>query len=349
MQKYFLIYLLLLTSCFQGYSQIIRRYEDSSTLLNKLNTYHSDTIKGIYYSGFYYNKNVSNQIQKKILSLLKGEWTEAEINEKVKKLLITDFDFINFNKVRVNAYLQAEEIYSSNVTKMLTVAKKDTSKSISKQYLKLHDSLYRVIYDSMANSFKKEIGARIKQSTVPDEIVLSTATCKVTEAIPILKNSLATGDRKHNKDAVELALAGLGLSEYQELFYKKHELYIQNFRAKKGYVSEHWSNLMSDCNAMELISTQKSTYLLHEWLDTSYTYNANSEGSSINKQYVGGIAVYIILRLVQNKDLHEAFNKLPKSLGFLLPEDGFVTEEQLLFVKKWLIENKGKYQFYSPK
>jgi hypothetical protein len=329
MKQYIILSLVLIMQANLN-AQIKRNYEDSGTLLNRLNTYHSDTVKAIYYTNFCYNVNVSKQVEKKILSLIKGEWTDTEVNAKVENFLKSvnlknEFEFKFWNK-----------------------GIKDTVINLSLNRRIYFDSAFHLVYDSFQIAFKKDIAERIRQSIVPDEIVLATATCKIINAIPVLKNSLATGDRKHNKNVAELALAGLGEPYFQELFFKEHDLFIKKFKSKEGLVSNHWTNLLFDSKVMEIMSTQKSIYLLHEWLDTSYTYNANSEGTSINKQYVGGSIVYTILRIVQNKDLHEGFNLLPNLYDFLLPQDGFVTNEQVLFVKNWLIKNKGKYKFYCP-
>lgn len=302
----------------------------ADSLIKMLNTYHTDNVIQIWPEYFNPIINVNDSVKSKLLSILKGMWTVEEVNRKVAAFFKYNFDEIYFNKIRGKTHEAVELYYSSNYRGMYELAKQDTSKNISKQYLQLHDSLYKTIYDSMANAFKKDIAERIRQSIVPDEIVLSVATANIKEAIPILKQSLATGDRKHNKATAELALARLGDKELQKKIINecKYNSALNDDDLEREMIAK--------LPKLIFIKTQESIFEIHNYMDTT-KQSATTSGRNPEYAYCSRFVMPYLLGTLSNKDF---INKFIGVDIYTLNDKNLV-----LFVKKWLIKNKGKYEF----
>ena len=222
---------------------------------------------------------------------------------------------------------------------MFYKSKHDTSATVDKQYRQLYDSVYRALYDSLGLLFRNKLVKNFKESPVSDDIVLAVAYAQLKEAIPILKNDLlSTGKHYINPAVAELALARLGDTLYVNKLVRQHFAY-----PKTNDAFLKFDYYLSDFKALETIGTQKSISLLSDWLDTTLKA-LNNHYPNPELFYVSGYVVASIRDLIQNKSFHEGFAKVPNSA--LLDENSeSATAEVIMYVKNWMIANKGKYEF----
>jgi len=288
---------------------VVRKYYTADILLNKLNTYHSDTIERIGASQFNDKINVNSDVRKKLLSLLKNEWSDTEIAIKVNN----DFqkNFPNYFK-----------------NKLIFGLKRSISDTAKKKGIP-YESIYIKVYDSIANLYKIEAKKRILESPVPDEIVKSAATSNIREAIKVIQDDLANKDKHYfNKQTAELALARLGIRSFQEKFYNLHSSYLNSEKDRDNLRYDDFDNL-------SFIHTQHGILLLNDWLDTTRTY-----------MYRGKIRYYcdefllIISSSILNKDFHDYL------INTDLASPWDVTKEMITNCKEWLVKNVGKYELY---
>ena len=179
---------------------------------------------------------------------------------------------------------------------------------------------------------------------VPDEIILNLGTAKIKEAIPLLKNILITNNRSYaNLEAVEKALAALGDSMYIKKILKKHKDYINKEIWQGAYLNDDLFSLHV------ILRSQESYYLISDWLDTTRTYREFSETGDTTTpiRYTSAFIVSGLLSTLKNKDLISGFKNLYQAEIKKIEFDEYsITPKLILYVKNWLIANKGKYEFW---
>ncbi len=352
------------------FSQIPKHveYRDTSYIISALNTYHTDLITTVYGGEIKYGVNTNNTINTKLLSLFKKEWTREEI----EKLVIKDFRNY-FEKVYLQRILNSvnnmkdrekqvyDSIYKVTYTEYLLKLKSDSStkdiaediadyrakdeaKKKSHRYSISYDSVYRHIFDSTAKEFKKKKEIEILEMRVPDEIILNLGTAKIKEAIPLLKNILITNNSSYaNLEAVEKALAALGDSMYIKKILKKHKDYINKEIWQGAYLNDDLFSLHV------ILRSQESYYLISDWLDTTRTYREFSETGDTTTpiRYTSAFIVSGLLSTLKNKDLISGFKNLYQAEIKKIEFDEYsITPKLILYVKNWLIANKGRYEFW---
>jgi hypothetical protein len=322
----------------------------TDSLLKLIDSNRNQPYGYLYPELFLNKKNCTDSIKHGLFLLLKKhELTFEEIKSKVDKEFKHSFEFTNFQRILETAIDKSKSIYFSRGSYIYDLSQKTDSVTLSKAYYKIYDSVYHATYDSCANLFKKQYAQKIKDRVIAisGEVVLSAATAQIKEAIPLFTSSLKDSIPLYNKEDAELALAILGDSIYQQKYFDLHKQYIK----KVLWRSE---DLAKDKQAMLFINTQKSIGLLADWLDTTKRYSSWQEGFGESPNdptyYFSSLLIADLLKLLKDKLSQEEFMKLPEN-EVSLKETNYImyyniSIEQILFMKRWMLEHKGKYPLY---
>jgi hypothetical protein len=178
-----------------------------------------------------------------------------------------------------------------------------------------------------------------RDTVVPDEVVEAVATAGIKEAIPLLKRDLASQDHhSFHPVAAELALARLGDKNMQQKILKECA-YDSTLQDNDGIA---WrDDFLKKFRKLIFVSTQESICQLHYWLDTSkyvVTDWESKNGMSLSANWV----VASLLRVIVNKDFQNRFKNI--NVSAIEP----VNINLILECRKWLIQNKGKYEIDHP-
>ena len=366
MRKFFVIILLFFSWLAKSQEFPQRKYYDTSFLIKALESYHSDSIIKLYPGGIKPDINVTSSVRKKLLSLLKREWTIQELEPIIKRHFRKNFEPLFLKRILDESMkykniekLVYDSVYKYTFTKQLAELQKDSStkaiadpiastrakdeaKRVSAQYSVLYDSIYRKLYDSAALEFRLAKKQELKEASVPDEIVLLASVANLFEAVPILKQDINADKHYFNSEAAELALAGLGDTSTISKFIANHLVYVK----RDEWIGEE---MLKDITALGLlIGTQESFSFLSDWMDTSRYYVRFSEPKFISPRKLQSAGLMpIILASLKNKNFIDEYRKLnPSNQPIDYYDDNHVTKEHVLFVKNWLISNKGRYEFW---
>jgi hypothetical protein len=213
----------------------------------------------------------------------------------------------------------------------------ETAKAMAKG----NDSVYRRVVDSITRKVSRETLKNLKAKNyygVSKNVILIAAFVGIDKAKPLLREALK--DPLHyNAATVELALARLGDKKYQRSI-------IAQYDYKRNLVGRDWLNYYQDTVAQKLIfvSSQESIYSLHKWMDTSKYYVPNPHKPAQIAQSAH-IVIQDLKYIIGNKDFQEKMKNWDEE------PFGYRIDEVILFCKKWLLKNKGKYQinkYYCP-
>lgn len=300
-----------------------RKLPTSQELLTRLSKYPLNVTQVISPWEFSSNKNVNDSIRLKLFSLIKNEWSDSEIESSVNYHLNRDFKNI-FEAKFWNAGL------------------KDSITNIAVRRKLYFDSAFHFVYDSIALNYKQLIKHKLLNNKIPDEIILATATAKMYNAIPILMKDITdSSNYRIDFKVAEIALAGLGVKKYQQKFMNLYKKYYQHdLKGNFNAVYPFSKTALNGDQIMMIIGTQESVSLLAFGIDTSSAfkikYNKNSP-----ERIIPADPVNLILWFIKNNSLKAGFQKQPA--GDVYKNEA--SPEQVLFVKKWLAANKGKYEF----
>jgi hypothetical protein len=201
-----------------------------------------------------------------------------------------------------------------------------TAKSIAKG----NDSLYKISVDSIVNFWKGYYTQKIIENnmfSVDVNTLYIVSFLDFKEAIPTIEKYFNTYDTNASK----LALARLGNRKFQLEIIKKckpdislnDRNWVENFK-DKGF--KLW-----------FMATQESIYELHRWVDTSKTFSKTMSQQSKSANWV----LMFVKDIILNEDFQVKINSMiDKSEIYELTNTDMSI---LVFCKKWLIENKGKY------
>jgi hypothetical protein len=307
------------------------RHITPDELLNRLNSYNTIgdpySVDPMFATPKYKIPDTTySKIANRIVALLNRNWPDSVIKYKVDEAFNAKFKRM-FNFEIMNKSLLDTIRYRA-------------------MYMQMYfDSVYHYVYDSMATAFKKNIERHIREIMVPDEIVITASMLRVKEAIAIIKADLEASRHFIKPDVAELALAGFGDTQLQQKYFKKHKHYLTNQQEKER----------DDFIALAyVIQTQESIALLADWENPSTFryYQLSTTGiDSTRKIYQGGFLMASILGFIKNKDLKEGYIELSKKYGEwgkptndpVYYDDQCLSSQQILFVRDWLMANKGKY------
>ncbi len=339
-----------------------RKYYDSTLLLKALSRYHTDSMQRISAGGLRPGLNLTTDIKNKLLQLLKRDWTPQEIRSKLDRGYKEHFERLYLDWILTTAkgikdrekmvydsvykkQLAAQVISKDVPKKVAENFAKEQAKKVSIKYRVVYDSVYRRMYDSAVNIFKSVKEQEIKEAPVQDEILFFVSLANLKEAIPIIKREMKSGYKPpFDVETAEIALAGLGESEYLAKVLKRHQDYVK----RRIWISEE---MVKDATALEtIIETQESMALMADWMDTTHTYQQASEvrnDPNAVVRYQSAGLVPNLLTVIKNKDFIEGYQKVqPTNQPVNYMDDYNVTKEHILFIRNWLLANKGKYEFW---
>lgn len=328
----------------------LRKYISNDSLLVLLNNYYVNNSDKINLYFLPEKDSITSKTKSKILSLLKREWPDSIVKMKVEEEARNNFEYDYFLMINQNATEETKTIYLNRFIAIRSKSQFDTTLRFSKEYYRIYDSVYQHIYDSMLLNYKKNKELKIKENIVNDKIVIAAGVIKLKKAIPILKNDIASaGKHFFSKEAAEIALAGLGDTLLQRKYIQQHDEYVKQAITYSGSLRSSGQILWKDFLTLALIiQTQESISKLADWLDTAITYRGGSgdEGEHAPRYFTGAELIPNILWFIKNKSLKDEYIKLPMKPGYDSYYDYYgITAEQMLFVREWLIKNKGKYEF----
>ena len=138
-------------------------------------------------------------------------------------------------------------------------------------------------------------------------------------------------------------MAALGDSTYVRKVFERH----YEYNSHPVWMA---NEVLVDYRALISIRTQESYALVADWIDTSKTFLSYSEIENDPDRktlYFSSGIIPSILTCLKNSNLFEGYKKFnPPNKSINYSADYDVTKEHLVFVKNWLIANKGKYEFW---
>ena len=269
------------------------------------------------------NKNLTEKVKTKILSLLRNEWVQDELD-----LLIIE----RFNK---------ETFRNSFEGQFWHVGVKDSIIKISMDKRLFFDSAYHYVYDSLMALEKRQIKEKILNEPVSNELIALAAHINLKDAIPIFKIGLKSGNKIYDNEMLELALAKMG----DDVLYKKilkeasYNNELKDFDSSVNRDDKAWTkDFKRKFFKLSFLSTQESLFQLHDWLDTSKV--SFLFGLPNGNKQLGSSSFLILIYLVryfQNDEMLKAYKNIDEF-------DDIKTKAFVLSFKKWMIENKGKFK-----
>ena len=203
------------------------------------------------------------------------------------------------------------------------------------------DSTYHFVYDSLLAETKAQIEKDIRAKVVPDILVKLAAAIGLKEAFPLFKNDLnLTSKHLYNPGIAELALAKLGDKKMYEKILKEcsYNSNLIDFDSVSYQDNKAWLNdFYYKFDKLTFLNTQESLFQLHNWLDTSKFCIDGQVNANIYLGYSSFIVARRLLQFFRRGDEIMKFRK-KGDLGI-----NKITADAIMDVKKWMIENKGKY------
>ncbi len=294
-------------------------YPTSQALLYYLNQFrpslYANKPVGFFFRHFNDTVNVTAEIRTKVLSLVKNEWTREEV--------------IALWQQRYEKYHNGQFKY---LLDSLTKQKLDALRSIPN-----NPSDSRIvangIYDSLTKSDRTIFESQILNKKVDRQIILTAAWLGLKEAMPVLQKALANKDPHYDSATTVVALAKLGDSAcLREVF------------AMKPLQGKEWDVIHLDQVASSLlfIGSQESIYALSTIMDT--TQQIVVAGNSSGGKYYstpGAFLLSLLLEAIKN----ETFKPIDKVINkYDVYNYNKIPSEQVIAVRDWLIDNKGKYE-----
>ncbi|HAO09417.1 MAG TPA: hypothetical protein DCQ50_21095 [Chryseobacterium sp.] len=262
----------------------------------------------------YYNfndSNVSEAAKKRILSILKNEWTYKELRWKWKSIKEVH------EPAFINKVLQSEDslrkIYrASNYCSEI--------------------KLYNMIYDSLAKPYKVQMLNEINNTPVSNTILLAVGWLNFKQAIPILKAASLSNDKRFDTSTLELVLAKLG---------EKRNL-VKVFDLTPFLSKEKWDNNLIQKVEFQLfyIGTQESISMFNKFMDPTKRCPLHPD-DVMNRGYAAAYLIPDLLAIIKNNSFHEIFRGVNYSAGYIDQEA--LKPEMITKTREWLIANNGKY------
>ncbi len=194
------------------------------------------------------------------------------------------------------------------------------------------DSIFKVKKDTITNPIKADLVSRMENDDffkIPPNLVLTVGWLNLQSAKAFLKDTAMKDANHYPIWAVELALARLGEKKIRDRIISEDSKIILSQINDNSNVS-----FFNSFKRMTYLNTQESIYELHKWVDTAYTIELYASGTELT--YLSTEFLYSIKRAILNKEFHEIVRRIP--------HEGIESTSDILLAKKWLIENKGKYQ-----
>lgn len=322
------VIIIFLLNCIAGYSQKFPHapiYPTADSLLKLLNSYRSDEILTVHPDDFSPEHNVNDKVKQTLLCLLKNEWDADLLEEKFEAYKLT------------HPYSDYFEWHFWNGGLHDSIAR--LSSRIGGRF----DSVYHAFYERKFFDYKEAYFVLLRSIPVRDEIILSAARAGVREAIPFLKEILASGNKGYAAPIVEVALAIFGDPFYLEKFYRKHAELVE---------MKTWEVFLinADVYYLRIIKTQESYFRISDWMDTAKMYRAFTENDDPDAPliYHSADVVPTVLFAIRNHDLRDSIVKLPWRNLVPFPQRSFyhrldISKEQIQFIKEWMIRNRGRY------
>lgn len=232
-------------------------------------------------------------------------------NSAMKRRILEVLNW-RWSRVELDAYL---------LKKIDTVA----IHKVSKENVRLYDSLLEKNRKDLIDEMTKKNEFRVETG-----IVLLPARLYMREAIPVLEKALL--DSLHySRNAVQLSLARLGNRKAQ------NEILAQCSNSR-GLNDWDWkTDAENKSRKLMFICSQESIYQLASFMDTSQTYNP-SPGHGFRQLKSTSEIIWSLSKMLLNKDFSSRYDW--KKLYNLEQIDSDV----IMYCKKWLLSNKGKYQ-----
>lgn len=253
--------------------------------------------------------NVNDTLKKRLVHLVKWQWTKTEINHYVSESLKENYDGF---EIESNA--------------------KNISKGNNAAYIKAVDSLVRF--------WKQYILRHMNENDaffVSSQIVLSVCYLDMKETIPLLQKA-RTDSLHYDRDIVELGLARLGDKTSQARVLAKNK-YTANLDGRE------WLNAnMETFSKLIFMASQQSVYQIHEWLDPSKTFNPLSEGDSKEKCSVRVLGS--LFSIIKNKDFQDLVKAFPESASAVTDAIVYAFKQWLIKNKgSYIIDRNAAYYY----
>lgn len=222
--------------------------------------------------------NVTDTVKKRLLYLLKNEWSKQELDAYFRK------DLEEHKRI----YQIDERI-------------KEATNGV--------DSLKAHARDSIINAINSDTKERLSEGSafgVSASIVLTVGYLELKETVPFLK-SVISDSAHYNQWAIELALARMGDKKLQGKI-------INNSNYNPSLEEEDWKNdYYENARSLFYIGSQESIFKLTDWLDTSKMYTALSEGGKDSKNAF--ITLVDLKYAIKNKEFQAILQGIEVPMG----------------------------------
>lgn len=244
----------------------------------------------------------------------------CNISDSVRNALIFRLKNPKWPETAILSYVESK--FKENIDEY-DIDKK--AKAISK-----NDSLFLVNKIKLTSAIKSKIRKNLASESIfkiDKNLLLTIAWLNLQSCKPFLRDTALFDTLHYDKTTVKLALSKLGESKYQKEF-------IEIEKRKTIYKLENhpFKEFNKSFKLMGFINSQESIFELNKWIDEFFIEEMNSNGA---KGFLASTFVFDLNRIILNKD----FNVLTKG-GYL---DEFNCKNDLQAIKKWIIDNKGKY------
>ncbi len=286
---------------------IKNRVLDSTSLFNSIKT-RPVTIP--YIRELKVECNITNSIKSRLLELLDFKWNIEEIE-----------NYLN------TKYQKSKEF--------LSLPSHATSLNLSKE----NYNRFLLIYDSLWYNMRKfELDLMFKNNYFKTDPSIPKAIgfLDMIEAIPKLKSALREPNY-YDTVSIELALARLG----DTILQAKHTRNIVYDKSRSDF---NWfsSTALNQLDLLIYLNTQESIFKINEFCDTTKYYCKTSHGCNPTLTCI--MSVYYVKEVIRNTDFHERFKSIGDFKSAYEVDDEDYFKKALVFCKKWLLDNKGKYQ-----
>jgi hypothetical protein len=243
----------------------------------------------------------------RLLEVLANKWTDEELIPFVKKYIDSD------------------------------TAKQEQISIRAKELAERKKMPYQKIKDSLTSIEISRVKERTKQLRINDFIILLVGWLDMQEAIPVLRSALNDG-KLYNNELVRLALARLLVEPYYSEALKKYSsrgtLIINGIRINDP-IREYYEKAPK----LIYIATQESIFAITDWFNRKEKVSPESHDDRLFS-----VAIYptqSFIYLIDNESFQKNFTKEKRAV--FLPSS--ITKSDIEFVKKWMLANKGKYEF----
>jgi hypothetical protein len=191
-----------------------------------------------------------------------------------------------------------------------------------------NDSSYRKNLALLTKKAKQMLQQRLDSMgyfKVDNNVILTIAWLNLKETVKFLREKAIKDSFHYDTETVKLALARFGDKKHLEsLINAESRINIKEVALFQAFDKSF--------KRMAFLKTQESVFQLNRWIDENFVDEMNSKGT---KGYLASSFLFDLNRLI----LNEEFKVITKR-GYV---DEYNCKNELITVRTWLINNKGKY------